>query len=170
MGSTALIGDLSMILAFFLFGCASTAIGIFISSLTESQILASVGTFGILLVLQLITNIKELIPSTAMGSYVGFMIILLIACGIIYYVIRNWVVSLGLAVCGFGVLSAIYVLKSSIYERLLPNFLGELSFNERLYNFYYSKIFDVPAIVYFISVIVVFLFLTIQTVEKRRWS
>jgi ABC-2 type transport system permease protein len=169
MGSTATLVDYSMILAFFLFGCAAISIGLFISSLTESQILASIGTFGVLLILQLITSIKELLPTTASGSYFGFLLILLIVCYIAYNFTKNWIVSGGAAGVGFVILTVIYFVKSSLYEELLPNFLAKLSLSERLYNFY-NKIFDVPALVYFISVICVFLFLTIQTIEKRRWS
>lgn len=169
MGATGMLVDYSTILAFFLFGCAAIAIGLFISALTESQILASIGTFGVLLILQLINSIKELLPTSALGSYLGISLILFIACTLIYNVTKNWIISVGAAGVGFAILSIIYFVKSSLYESLLPNFLAKLSFNERLYNFY-NRIFDVPSLIYFISVIFVFLFLTVQTIEKRRWS
>ncbi|MFQ9345628.1 MAG: hypothetical protein ACLR2O_08905 [Coprococcus sp.] len=52
MQGTAYLGiDYLSILVFYLLGCVYVAIGMFISSLTESQIIASISTFGILLVL-----------------------------------------------------------------------------------------------------------------------
>ncbi len=52
-GTAHLKADYAAILAFFLLGCVYIAIGMFISSLTESQIIAAVGTFGIILLLLL---------------------------------------------------------------------------------------------------------------------
>ena len=52
-GTAYLLVDYSSIAVFFLLGCVYLAIGMFMSSLTESQIIASISTFGILLVLYL---------------------------------------------------------------------------------------------------------------------
>ena len=45
-------------------------------------------------------------------------------------------------------------------------------FLERLYNLCEETdgVFDLTAVVYYLSVIAVALFLTVQTMEKRRWS
>lgn len=48
-GTAYLKADYASILAFFLLGCVYIAIGMFISSTTESQIIAAVGTFGAIL-------------------------------------------------------------------------------------------------------------------------
>ena len=44
-----------------------------------------------------------------------------------------------------------------------------LSLFERFYPFV-DGIFDLTSIVYFLTVIGIFLFLTVQSLEKRRWS
>lgn len=44
-----------------------------------------------------------------------------------------------------------------------------ISFNNRYYTFT-QGVFDIPAVVYFISLCVVFLFLTARKVESRRWN
>lgn len=169
LGSTKMLVSYSMILAFFLFGCASIAIGLFISSLTENQILACVGTVGVMLVLELIDSISTLIPETAIGSFVGLIFIVLIIAYVIMCVTNNWIIAGVIAVIGCAALTVIYLVKNSVYENLLPNFLNSLSLSAHLDNFY-SEIFDVSAIVFYLSVVLVFLFLTVQTVEKRRWS
>lgn len=52
-GTAYLLVDYSSIAVFFLLGCVYLAIGMFMSSLTESQIIAFISTFGILLLLYL---------------------------------------------------------------------------------------------------------------------
>jgi ABC-2 type transport system permease protein len=44
-----------------------------------------------------------------------------------------------------------------------------ISFNNRYYTFT-QGVFDIPAVVYFVSLCVVFLFLTARKVESRRWN
>lgn len=169
LGSSQTLVDYSMILAFFLLGCAAIAIGLFISALTESQILAGIGTFGILLILQLMSSLSSLLPTNAMGSFIGICLLILIAAYFIYSMTQNLIFSGGIAIVGIGIAAVVYFVKSSFYENLLPNFLNSLSLTSRLDNFS-NKIFDVPSIIYFITVIGVFLFLTMQSIEKRRWS
>ena len=52
---------------------------------------------------------------------------------------------------------------------LFPKILENISVYERFYEFV-DGIFDYTHVVYFISVIVFFLFLTVQSLEKRRYN
>ena len=67
-GTAFLLADYGAILAFFLLGAVEIAVGMLISSLTESQIIAAVGTFGLLLLLYLWDGLVGFLPSTAVGS------------------------------------------------------------------------------------------------------
>jgi ABC-2 type transport system permease protein len=51
----------------------------------------------------------------------------------------------------------------------LPTVLGWLSINTRFSEFAYG-ILSLPSIVYMLTFIAVFLFLTVRSIEKRRWS
>lgn len=64
-GTAFLLADYGAILAFFLLGAVEIAVGMLISSLTESQIIAAVGTFGLLLLLYLWDGLVGFLPSTA---------------------------------------------------------------------------------------------------------
>ena len=55
------------------------------------------------------------------------------------------------------------------YYAELPAMVEKLSLFDRFYQFV-DGIFDLRSIVYFLTVIGVFLFLTVQSLEKRRWS
>ena len=54
--------DYAAILAFYLMGCVFIAVGMFISALTESQIIAAVGTFAVLLVIYLWGDLTGFLP------------------------------------------------------------------------------------------------------------
>ena len=169
LGSTKMLASYSMILAFFLFGCAAIAIGMFISSLTENQILACVGTIGVMLLLELMDSISSLIPETAGGSFAGLIFVVILAAYLVTNITKNWLIGWSCGLIGCCIRTVLYLVKSSLFENLLPNFLNSLSLSARLDNFY-NEIFDVSAIVFYLSVMFVFLFLTVQTIEKRRWS
>ena len=62
-----------------------------------------------------------------------------------------------------------YTFKKDSFEGLCPNILSGLSLFARFGQFV-SGIFDVTAIVFYITVAAVFLFLSVQAMEKRRWS
>lgn len=65
--------------------------------------------------------------------------------------------------------AAACLINSSWFEGLLPSILESISVYERFYVFV-NGIFDYTGVIYFISVIVFFLFLTVQSMEKRRYN
>lgn len=106
------------ILAFALYGLTCIAVGLFISSITESQVIAAVLSFGILFLTYMMSGIQNIISSTG---------------------------------------------------NLLTKFLGIFDFQTRFANMT-NGILDITAVVYFISVIGLLLFLTTQSIQKRRYS
>ena len=68
--------DYLAILVFYLLGCVYVSIGMFISSLTESQIIAAIGTFGVLLISYLWSGITNFIASAAWVNLAGVIVIL----------------------------------------------------------------------------------------------
>ena len=92
-GEAYLLTDYASILAFFLLGCIFIAIGMFISALTESQVIAAVGTFGILFVLCLWSDLISFLPSSEMGTVIGLLIFVTVFALIVWGVTRNWFVA-----------------------------------------------------------------------------
>ena len=82
-GTAFLLTDYCALFAFFLLGAVEIAVGMLISSLTESQIIAAVGTFGLLLLLFLWDDLVDFLPTTATGSVLGFLIALILVCFLI---------------------------------------------------------------------------------------
>jgi ABC-2 type transport system permease protein len=106
------------ILGFWLYGLSCIAIGMFISSLTESQVISAVLSFAALFVGFMMGNICTLISSS------GNMVTKVLKC----------------------------------YD-----------LTTRLDNFS-AGMLDAGGIIYYLTLILLFLFLTVQSIQKRRWS
>lgn len=107
---------LCTIFGLILLGGALIAIDIFISALTESQVIAAVISIGAGLLIYMLDSLSSLSNST-----------------------------------------------------FLTNIINTISFNQNFSNFTYG-ILDLSNIVFFVSVIAVFVFMTIRVFEKKRWE
>ncbi len=99
-----------------LYGAGMIAIGVFISSLTQSQIIAAIGTFGASIFLLVINQMSSLASTPAIASLI------------------SWI-----------------------------------SFDAR-YQPFTKGMFNISSIVFFLSVVAVFTFLTARKLESKRWS
>ena len=169
-GTAYLKADYTAILMFFLIGCVYIAVGMFLSSLTESQIIAAVSTFAVLLVMYLWGGLMDFLPTKASSNFIGLLVVVLVICGLIYQMTKNWIIGGVLAVAGAGALTAVYVWKSSLFESLLSNWLGKLDIHSSFTNIYNSNLLDASSMVLCVSLMFLFVFLTIQTIQRRRWS
>lgn len=155
---------------FFLLGCVYIAIGMFLSSLTESQIIAFITAFGVLLVLYLWDGILSFLPSSASSGVVGIIILLTIAVAYIQQMTGNWLISGGIELIGIAACVITYIMKSSLFENVLTKILGKLALANVFMDITSNSIVDVSGIILYLSIIAVFIFLTVQTIQRRRWS
>jgi ABC-2 type transport system permease protein len=168
-GAVSLKAAYGSILAFFLLGAALVSIGFFVSSMTENQIVAAVLCFIVLLLNYYLSALSSFVSSAAASSYLALAIVMLIIGAIIWLMTQNSVAAMTATLVGEGAMLILYILKKSIYTGLFGDIMSALCIFKRFYNFN-SGIFDVTSIVYFLTVTAVFLFLTVQSLEKRRWS
>ena len=157
------------LLGFTLLGGALIAVGMFMSSLTESQVIAAVTSFGVIFAMYLMSAIASLIPAGAMASLIAFAVVVLIFAGVVYSLTKNSTVAGITAAAGAFILAGIYFINSSIFDGLFANVLNWLSVFDRFSTFT-TGLFDLTSVVYYVSLIVLFVFATVQSVEKRRWS
>ena len=169
-GTAYLLVDYSSIAVFFLLGCVYLAIGMFMSSLTESQIIAFISTFGILLLLYLWDGILSFLPSSAFSGMIGILLILTLIVVYIYHMTKNWMLAAGIEAVGIVTALIVYFVKSSLDENLLTKLLGRLALADVFMNISSSNIVDVSGLLLYVSILIIFVFLTIQTIQKRRWS
>ena len=158
----------SSIIGFYLLGAATIAIGLFISSLTESQVIASVVSFITLLLTFLLSNITGMLPTEAVSQCVMIAVLWLVICLVFYHMMNNVTVLVMMAVIGEAAIWIIYAVKSSLYESLLTNILNTLALSTRFDDFSLG-ILNYDAIVYYVSIAFLFVFLTIQMIKKKRF-
>ena len=168
-GTVAFGSAYTAILGFFLLGWANIAIGVFMSALTESQVIAAVLTFVLLFAFYMMNGISSFFSKTSMSTCVTFGLLILAAAIILYTMIKNALISAIAAVIGEVILVVIYVVKSSVFEGGIQKVLNIFNLSGHFDNFT-SNIFDIKGIVYFLSVIAICLFLTMQSISKRRWN
>ena len=155
--------------AFFLMGAALLAVGMFLSSLTDNQgFAAGIGVAAILLNYYSV-SLAEYTSSTAMGSLIALYVIALLLGVVIRGLTRNENLAYGVAFALIAALSVAYFVNSSAFEGLLPDIMTKLSLF-RQFNSFVNGAFDLTAIVYYVSVMGFFLFLSVQSMEKRRYN
>ena len=164
-----LVAAYSALLGYLLLGAACLAVGTWISALTENQILAYLATFGALLVAYLMNGIQTMFTTGNLLAFVVFMVIVLVAAILVGVSCKR--LTAGLTVFCIGA-SAVFILFLVRPAWLLTAFnavLDALALFEPFKDIV-GGMFSIPAIVYYLSVIGLFLFMTGQALERRRWN
>ncbi len=169
-GTAYLAEDYGAILTFFLLGCVYISIGLFISSLTESQLIAAAGTFGVLLLLILWPSLLSFLPTTAQGSLAGLLLLWTLAVFVLYRLTGHVPLSMGLEGAGALALVLTYVFKKSLLEHALTRLLGKVVLADVFNDVVNNHVLDLAGLLYYVSIAGIMLFLTVQIMEKRRWS
>jgi len=170
VGTAYLKVDYLSILTFYLMGCVYIAVGMFLSSLTESQIIAAVTTVGALLLIYLWGGLVNFLPTSKVSGMIGVVVLITLAAGIIYQMTKNWMMAGVLEAAGVIVTVIVSFVKGEVFENLLVNLMNRLYIGEVFENVAINRLFDTEGIVMYLTLAVVFVFLTMQSIQKRRWS
>lgn len=157
------------LLAFFLLGACLLSIGLFVSSVTESQVAAAVITLVVMLLLFFMNSLASYLSATAMASLIALCVVAALFAVLLYAMTRNPIIAALAAIGGIGGLLLWYQADSAAFSGLFADLITQLSVFDR-FNTFVDGVFDVTAIVYYLSISCVFLFLSVQALEKRRWS
>lgn len=168
-GVVNLLLSYTAVFGFFMVGSAYLAIGLFISSTTESQVLAAIITFLAVLITNLVDGVAQILPQTARAAHITYAVIwALLACWIASMV-KNTMIGIAVFMLGESALMAVYLLKPTLLEGTLPTVLGTVSMTA-VYSETVTGIFELRMPVYYLSIAFVFCFLTYQNIRKRRFS
>lgn len=168
-GNVSLIGSYTALLGLFLLGAALISVCMFMSSLTESQVIAAVSAFGISLLLYFMKAIASMIPSTPAISLFVLLLLGAVVAFLVYYFGKNVFISCG--TCGalwVATLIAFFATPAS-FEGLAGRMLRALALFDRFGDFTLG-LFNFDAVLYYLSFSAFFVFLTIQSLEKKRFS
>ena len=157
------------ILAFFVLGAALIAVGMFISSLTENQGLAAgIGIAAILLNYYSV-SLSESVSSTAIGTLIALVVLILLLGLVIRSLTRNGNLAYWISFALIALVLVLFFYDNTRFEGLLPEIMTTLSLFSR-FTVFVNGVFDLTAIVYYLTVIGFFLFLSVQSLEKRRYN
>ena len=136
------------IFAFFVLGAALIAVGVFISSLTDNQGFAAGIGIAVILLNYYSVSLSESVSATSFGSILALAVLILLLGAVVQHLTRN---------------------KNLAWGVCMVLCLTLLSLFERFYVFV-NGVFDLTGIIYYLTVIVLFLFLSVQSLEKRRYN
>ena len=168
-GNGSFLIDYSTVLLFLFLGGMFLSVGMFISSLTESQIIAAVVSMIVLLLFLLWDTLVKFIPATVTASAIGFLILFALAALLVARSAGSPAV--GIAIFGAGVLFTVLsaTLASTWFSSALTGFLSRFSVYGPITNFVSNYLFDVKGLLFYVVMTALFLFLTVQSVQKRRY-
>ncbi len=169
-GTVDLVTTYASILALFMLASAMAAICMFMSSLTESQVIAAVLGVTTLLILYASSLVSDAVSGTAAASFTVFTVITTFIGFAVYLFVRSYAVAVASAAVIEGILLVLYLVKESLFEGLFSKAVSAISIFERFYIFVDYRIIDFTGYIYFASVAFLFVFLTVQMAEKRRYS
>ncbi len=157
------------LLGFFLLGAALVALGMFLSSLTENQIVAAVVSFVVLLIAYFMGSISQLVSSSAQSSLFAFLFLACAAAGVFYLLTKKTSLSLGVLCVLCCVCLVLFFAAPDALVRCFEATVSSLGLFDRFYTFV-NGVFDLRSLSYYLSVSFLFVFLTVSSMEKRRWS
>lgn len=168
-GEVYLLTSYGSLIAYFIMGAALIAIGVFVSSLTENQGFAAGIGIAAILFNYFSVSLAEYATATAIGSAIVLFVLAAGLGWLIYHLTKNsnlgYIVGLGLMAIVVG---AFWLIPDKL-EGLIPEVMKTLSLFDRFETFV-NGVFDMTAIVYYLSIIIFFLFLSVQSLEKRRYN
>ena len=168
-GNVSLVSAYSALLAYLLLGAACLSIGTWISALTENQIIAYLATFGALIVTYLMNGIQTMFTSGNLLALIVFLVMLLIASILVGVLCKSLTTGCAVFCVGGVVLAVLFVVRPTWLLSAFDSVLSALALFEP-FNDVVGGMFSIPAVVYYLSVIALFLFLTGQALERRRWN
>lgn len=168
-GDVYLLTSYGSIFAFFVLGAALIALGVFISSLTDNQGFAAGIGIAVILLNYYGASLSEYVSSTPAGALIVAFALVIVLGVVIRHLTKNEHLAYGFYFLAGGAVLILYLADPEAFSGLLPSVMKTLSLFERFYVFV-NGVFDLTAIVYFVTFAAFFLFLSVQSLEKRRYN
>ena len=168
-GEVYLLTSYGSLIAFFIMGAALISVGMFISCLTENLgMAAGIGVVVILFNYYSVT-LADYISATAAGSAIALAVIAIIIGVLVRFITKSTAAGFIVGALLLCVIGVTYMVDSTIFEGLLSEVMKALSLFDRFSDFV-NGIFSLSGIVFYLTVIALFVFLSVQSLEKRRYN
>lgn len=168
-GKVHLLTAYSCLFAYCVMGAALIAVGVFISCLTENLGFAAGIGVAVIALNKYSLTLTQSVTATSQGSAIALFILAGGLGLLVYYLTKNsnlgYVIGLGL----MAAVVAVFLFAPELLEGLIPKLMSKVSLFDR-FEIFVNGVFDLSVIVYYTSIIVFFLFLSVQSLEKRRYN
>lgn len=169
-GTLAVWEILGGYIGFMLLGSAFIAIGLFVSALTDNQVIAAVVTFSALLLMWILDWIQQGLPTDRVSGIIFAGIIALAAGVFVYFNTKNIYVGVATTLVGAAIIVGTFFLADKyFFEGFIVRIFEWFSLIKR-YDEFQMGILSLSPIVYYLTFSASFVFLTIRVLEKKRWS
>jgi ABC-2 type transport system permease protein len=157
-------------IGFFLLGASFISIGLFVSSLTDNQVIAWVVTFAALLTLWIIDMVIQGLPTDTVSGIIFAFILVVGVAALIYFSTRNLFVTIGTGAIGTVIIGLVYfIIGKTFFDGFIVRFFEWFSLLKR-YQDFQMGVLSLSPIIYYITFSLAFVFMTVRVLEKRRWS
>ncbi|MEH7179326.1 ABC transporter permease [Neobacillus vireti] len=160
---------LTSYIGFILLGSSFIAIGIFISIVSENQIVAGISSLGVSIILFTVSSVSEFIPRDSLSGMFFVVVCILVLSGIIYWLLKNIWITLVTFVLLLGGTMAVFFSRKILFEGIIQKTIKLLSVTNYS-NEYFIGVISLSSMVYYLSIIFLFLFFSYVILERRRWS
>ena len=156
-------------IGFFLLGSCFIAVGLFVSALTDNQVSAAVITFSSLLFMWIMDAVQQVLPNDTNSGVIFACLVLIGLAFLVHNSVKNLFLTALTAFVGSLVIGSIYAINKNLYDGIIIKVFDWFSLLGR-YDGFSSGLLNVSSIIYYLSFITAFIFLTVQHIEKRRWN
>lgn len=168
-GAETLGWDYACILAWFLMGAAYLAVGMFISSCTESAVIAAILSILFVFLTQMLSGVFTILSTSAVTTLLFLIVLGGLAGLLMYFMTKHVLISAGLG-GGIAAASVIgYLVRPDWFSGRTESILRVLDFSTHFSDFAGGSL-SIGNLLFFVSYIVIGIGLTVQSIEKRRWS
>lgn len=171
----AIFGDLAVwetiggYFGFLLLGGSFISVGVLISAVSDNQVSAAFFTFFALLLIYFLNLIRTVAPQDPVASTI-FAAVIVLGIGAFFFAnTKSWIAAAGVTGIGGIVIVVLHFVQPDIYNGLISSFLEWFSLLER-YDTFTLGLIELEEVIFYLSFITVFLFVTIRLIEKRRWA
>ncbi len=169
-GTVNFLSGYVSLLAFFLLGAALIALCQYLSSLTENIVIAAVLGVLSLAVLFFMPFLGYIFPSSSLASFIAMVVLGVAAAFVAFACTRNVNV---LAITGAAIIvpiSVLYIIFDSRFEGLFVSLLDFITPFRHFQEIAEYGVLSIPSLILLLSYPVFFVFLTVQSADKKRWA
>lgn len=154
---------------FFLMGAALFAIGTFIASFSENQASAAIITFCVILLIWIADFLIPVIPASPFSGLVFIVVLVGFLTYSLYRQSHSLLIPGGIGAGLLLITGLIFAFRSQWYDSLIANTLEWFSLTSR-FSYFPMGIVDLSDTGYYLSISIIFLFLTRQQIDKKSWA